>query len=486
MEHFDVVVIGAGISGISAGYHVQTHCPDRRYAILEGREAIGGTWDLFRYPGIRSDSDMHTLGFAFEPWTEERSIAGGDAIRRYIEETARKHGIDRHIHFGHRVHTAAWSTADACWTLQGDGPSGPFAVTCQFLDLCSGYYDYERGHSPVFPGAERFAGQIVHPQFWPAKLDVAGKEVVVIGSGATTMTLVPALAAKAAHVTMLQRSPTYVVSMPGTDRVARGLRRILPARAAYRLTRWKNVALQMLFFRLARTWPGRTKKRLLGLVRDALGPDYDVATHFTPRYDPWDQRLCLVPDADLFEALKADRASIETDTVDTFVEDGIRLGSGKILPADIVVTATGLELKLGGGIALSLDGVSLDVAGRLQYKGMMFDGVPNLVATFGYTNASWTLKADLTALYLCRLLNAMRKRGARQAMPHNDDPGVTPEPFLNFTSGYIQRAAAMLPTQGSRTPWRLNQNYLLDVIALRFGTVDDAMIFSSPQVQDGR
>lgn len=485
MEHVDVVVVGAGISGISAGWHLQRHCPDRSYAILEGRNAIGGTWDLFRYPGIRSDSDMHTLGFAFEPWTDEESIAGGAAIKRYVERTAAKHGIDQRIRFGHRVTSAAWSTADARWTVEGEGPDGPFALTCGVLDLCSGYYDYEQGHAPRFPDQERFGGRIVHPQHWPEDLELAGKRVVVIGSGATAMTLVPALAGMgagtAAHVTMLQRSPTYVVSLPARDRIARALHRVLPTRAAYRLTRWKNVGLQMLFYRLARSRPEKTATRLTGLVQQALGPDYDVATHFTPRYKPWDQRLCLVPDADLFMALKSGRAGVVTDTIERFEEDGIRLTSGRLLLADVIVTATGLQLKLGGGIALAMDGAPVHVAGRLQYKGMMFEGVPNLVATFGYTNASWTLKADLTAFYLTRLLNTMRQRGLRQATPVNDDPGMGTEPFLDFTSGYIQRSAALLPTQGARKPWKLNQNFALDVLALKFGSVDDAMVFSNPE-----
>ena len=480
MEHVDVVVVGAGISGISAAWHLQRHCPDRSYLILEGRAAIGGTWDLFRYPGIRSDSDMHTLGFAFQPWTDERSIAGGDSIRRYVEATAREHGIVRHIRFEHRVLRASWSTEDARWTVEGEGPDGPFALTCGFLDLCSGYYDYEKGHAPEFPGAERFGGRIVHPQFWPADLDYAGKQVVVIGSGATAMTLVPAMAETAAHVTMLQRSPTYVVSLPTRDPVAAWLHKALPKRTAYRLTRWKNVTVQMILFRLARTRPEQTRKRLLGLVREALGPDYDVGTHFTPRYDPWDQRLCLVPDADLFAAIKGGRASVETDTIETVVEDGVRLASGKTLTADVIVTATGLELKMAGGLALSIDGVPLNLAERLHYKGMMYEGVPNLATTFGYTNASWTLKADLTARYLCRLLNTMRKRGLRQATPRNDDPTMAEEPFIEFTSGYIRRAAALLPKQGAKKPWKLNQNYARDVVALKFGSVDDAMVFSNP------
>ncbi|WP_374942697.1 flavin-containing monooxygenase [Sphingomonas sp.] len=480
MEHFDVVVVGAGISGVSAGYHLQTRSPDRTYVILEGRAAMGGTWDLFRYPGIRSDSDMHTLGFAFHPWTQDASIAGGDAIRGYIEETARAYGIDRHIRYRHRIRAAAWSTEDARWTVEGDGPDGPVAFTCNFLNLCSGYYDYAKAHAPEFPGAGDFQGEIVHPQFWPVDLDYAGKRVVVIGSGATAVTLVPEMAKTAGHVTMLQRSPTYVVSRPGSDPVARWLHARLPTRAAYGITRWKNVLMGMVFFRMARRKPAKMKERIVGMVREHLGPDYDVATHFTPRYNPWDQRMCLVPDADLFEAIKAGRASVETDTIDTFVANGIRLASGKTLPADLVVTATGLELQLASGIAFTLDGVPLDLATRLHYKGMMYDGVPNLATTFGYTNASWTLKADLIAMYVSRLLNTMRKRGLRQATPFNDDPGVAEEPFLDFTSGYVQRALGRLPKQGSKKPWKLNQNYALDIMALKFGSVDDAMRFSDP------
>ena len=483
MEHFDVVVVGAGISGVGAGYHLQTRCPGRSYVILEGRAAIGGTWDLFRYPGIRSDSDMHTLGFAFHPWTQEASIAGGDAIRGYIEETARTYGIDRHIRFGHRVRTAAWSTEHARWTVEGEGPDGPIAFTCNFLNLCSGYYDYAKAHSPDFPGAASFGGRIVHPQFWPEDLDYEDKRVVVIGSGATAVTLVPEMAKTAAQVTMLQRSPTYVVSRPARDPIANWLHARLPRRAAYGVTRWKNVLLGMMFFRIARKKPEKVKQQLLGMVREHLGPDYDIATHFTPRYNPWDQRLCLVPDADLFEAIKAGRASVETDTIETFVTDGIRLTSGKMLPADIIVTATGLELQMASGIAFTLDGVPLDLATRLHYKGMMYDGVPNLSTTFGYTNASWTLKADLTAMYVCRLLNTMTKRGLRQATPYNDDPDVAEEPFLDFSSGYVQRAIGRLPKQGSKKPWKLNQNYALDIMALKFGSVDDAMRFSNPAVR---
>lgn len=480
-EHVDVIVVGAGLSGIGQGYHLQTRCPDRHYVILEKRDAMGGTWDLFRYPGIRSDSDMHTLGFSFHPWTAARAIADGPSIRAYIEETARTYGIDRHIRYGTRVTAASWSSDEARWTVDVTGTDGAATtMTCDFLSMCSGYYDYARGHSPEFAGADDFAGRIVHPQFWPADYDDAGKRVVVIGSGATAMTLVPELARTAGHVTMLQRSPTYVVARPGEDAVANWLRRWLPGKAAYGITRWKNVLLGMFFYRQVRKHPARAKERLLAMTREHLGPDYDVATHFTPRYNPWDQRLCLVPDADLFKALKAGKADVVTDTIDRFTATGIRLHSGRELSADIIVTATGLELKLLDGVTFTVDGKPVDLAQTLQYKGMMFSGVPNLAYTFGYTNASWTLKAELVAAYVCRLLNTMKKRGMRQAMPVNDDPTMEVEPFVDFSSGYIQRAAATLPKQGTRKPWRLNQNYAMDLMALRLGSVDQAMVFSKP------
>jgi cation diffusion facilitator CzcD-associated flavoprotein CzcO len=480
-EHFDVIVVGAGLSGIGQAYHLQTRCPDRSYAILEAREALGGTWDLFRYPGIRSDSDMHTLGFSFRPWTAAKAIADGETIRAYLDETARAHGINRRIRYGMRVTAAAWSSEEAHWTVTASGPAGAVVtMTCGFLCLCSGYYDYARGHAPVFPCAGSFAGRIVHPQFWPADYDDAGKRVVVIGSGATAMTLVPALAGTAAHVTMLQRSPTYVVARPGEDALANGLRRWLPGKVAHGLTRWKNVLLGQFFYGYARGYPVRVKKRLLAMMRGHLGPDYDIATHFTPRYDPWDQRLCLVPDGDLFDALKSGRADVVTDTIGRFTPGGIRLASGRELEADIIVTATGLELKLAGGVAFTVDGAVVDLAKALQYKGMMFSDVPNLAYTFGYTNASWTLKAELVAAYVCRLLNTMRKRGLRQATPFNDDAAMAVEPAVDLTSGYIRRAAATLPKQGTRRPWRLHQNYARDLIALRFGSVDKAMRFSNP------
>lgn len=486
-EHLDMIIVGAGISGIGMAYNLQTRCPDRSYAILEGRGAIGGTWDLFRYPGIRSDSDMHTLGFAFQPWTDAKSIADGPSIRRYVQETAEQHGIDQGIRYGHHVKSASWSTDDACWTVTATGPDGePVTLTANFLSMCSGYYNYAQGHAPDFAGSKAFAGRIVHPQFWPDDLDYAGKRVIVIGSGATAVTLVPELAKQAAHVTMLQRSPTYVVSRPGEDGVANWLRAKLPNKLAYGITRWKNVLTGMFFYRLARRQPAKMKARILGMVREHLGPDYDVATHFTPRYNPWDQRMCLVPDADLFEAIKGARASVETDTIDRFVPEGIRLASGKTLPADVVVTATGLELQLLSDVRFDIDGQVVDLSKRLQYKGMMYEGVPNMASVFGYTNASWTLKADLTSMYVCRLLNTMHRRGVRQATPHNDDPAMTTEPILDFSSGYIQRSADKLPRQGDRKPWKLNQNYALDIVALKFGSVDRNMVFSNGQTVKAR
>lgn len=479
-EHFDVIIVGAGLSGIGAAHHLQRRCPDHRYAILEARDAIGGTWDLFRYPGIRSDSDMHTLGYSFRPWTDAKAIADGPSIRRYIVDTARDGGIDRHIRFGHRVTGLAWSTADARWTLSVDTPEGRREISCGFVMMCSGYYDYARGHAPEFNGSETFAGRIVHPQFWPEDLDYQGKTVVVIGSGATAVTLVPELAREAGRVIMLQRSPTYVVSRPAQDRLANWLRARLPARTAYGITRWKNVLLSMIFYRMARKRPGKVRDRLISMVREHLGPDYDVGTHFTPSYNPWDQRLCLVPDADLFDAIKAGRAEVVTDAIERFVPEGIRLASGRTLEADVVVTATGLEIQLLGGAGITVDGAPVRLADRLQYKGMMFSDVPNLTFTFGYTNASWTLKADLVAMYACRLLRALRRRGLRQCTPRIGVDGMDAEPFADFTSGYIQRAVDRLPRQGARKPWRLNQNYALDVMALRFGSIDDAMEFSNP------
>ena len=479
-EHFDVVVVGAGLSGIGAGYHIQTNSPDRSWVVLEGRERMGGTWDLFRYPGIRSDSDMYTLGFSFRPWTDAKAIADGPSILRYLEDTARETGVDRRIRYRHRVKSAAWSSEEARWTLVVDHEGEERRFTCAFLFMCTGYYNYERGYLPDFPGVADFGGRIVHPQFWPEDLDYAGKRVVVIGSGATAVTLVPELARQAARVTMLQRSPTYIVARPSEDAIANGLRRFLPAKAAYAITRWKNVLLQQYFFRAARKHPEKAKERIVDMVRHELGPDYDVETHFTPRYNPWDQRLCLVPDADLFAAIRENTAEVVTDTIQSFTETGLRLSSGKELQADIVVTATGLELQLMSGIPVSVDGREVDWSQCMTYKGMMFSDVPNFAISFGYTNASWTLKADLTANYVTRLLNAMKKRGMRQVTPRLQAP-VEELPFLDFTSGYVQRAMRKFPRQGSRKPWRLHQNYTRDVLALKFGGIDEEMEFSNPE-----
>lgn len=480
IEHFDVVVVGAGLSGIGAGYHLQTMSPDRSYVILEGRPALGGTWDLFRYPGIRSDSDMYTLGYSFKPWTEAKAIADGPSILKYVSETARDFGIDQHIRFKHHVKRAAWSTADARWTVDSEGPDGPVTYTCNFLFMCSGYYNYARGHTPEWKGAESFAGRIVHPQFWPQDLDYAGKKVVVIGSGATAVTLIPAMAETAAHVTMLQRSPTYVVSRPAEDAAANWLRARLPAKLAYSLVRWRNVLFGMFFFNMARKRPAKVKDRLIGMVRDELGPDYDIDRHFTPKYNPWDQRLCLVPDSDLFGVLRSGKASVVTDTIDHFTPTGIALSSGETLEADVVVTATGLELQLLSDVAFSVDGAPVDLSKTFNYKGMMFSDVPNMASSFGYTNASWTLKADLTCAYVCRLLNTMKTRGLRQATPRVGDTMLVPAPFLDFSSGYVTRAMEKFPKQGSKAPWRVHQNYARDLLALRYGSVDDGMEFSNP------
>ena len=480
IEHFDVVVVGAGLSGIGAAYHLQTMSPDRSYVILEGRAALGGTWDLFRYPGIRSDSDMYTLGYSFKPWTEAKAIADGPSILKYVSDTARDFGIDQHIRFKHHVKRAAWSTADARWTVDAEGPDGPVRYTCNFLFMCSGYYNYARGHTPEWKGADSFAGRIVHPQFWPNDLDYAGKKVVVIGSGATAVTLIPAMADTAAHVTMLQRSPTYVVSRPAEDAAANWLRSKLPAKLAYSLVRWRNVLFGMFFFNMARKRPAKVKDRLIGMVRDELGPEYDIDRHFTPKYNPWDQRLCLVPDSDLFEVLRSGKASVVTDTIDHFTPGGIALASGEELAADVVVTATGLELQLLSDVTFSVDGAPVDLSKTFNYKGMMFSDLPNMATSFGYTNASWTLKADLTCAYVCRLLNTMKARGLRQATPRVGDVELTPAPFLDFSSGYVTRAMEKFPKQGSKAPWRVHQNYARDLLALRYGSVDDGMEFSNP------
>ncbi|HEY0044193.1 MAG TPA: NAD(P)/FAD-dependent oxidoreductase [Allosphingosinicella sp.] len=476
-DHFDVLIVGAGLSGIGAAYHLGQGSPGKSYAILEGRAAIGGTWDLFRYPGIRSDSDMYTLGYSFRPWTEAKAIADGPSILHYVQDTARMYDIDRHIRFNHQVKRAAWSSDTGRWTVEAERTDigETVRVTCNWLHMCSGYYDYAQGYLPEFPGRERFRGTLIHPQFWPEDLDYSGKRVVVIGSGATAVTLVPEMAKRAAHVTMLQRSPTYIVSRPAEDGIANWLRRRLPAKLAYDIVRWKNVSMQLLFFQLARKRPAKVKEKILEAVRAELGPDYDVGTHFTPSYKPWDQRICLVPDSDLFAAIRSGNASVVTDRIETFTETGLRLESGTELEADIVISATGLKIQLAGDVRFTVDGKPADLAKSLSYKGLMFSDVPNLSYTFGYTNASWTLKADLTSAYLTRILNHMDGRGCHIAMPRRDE-GVEEVPFLDFTSGYVQRALDTLPRQGSTKPWKLNQNYALDMAALKFGKVEDGVM----------
>jgi cation diffusion facilitator CzcD-associated flavoprotein CzcO len=472
-DHVDVVIMGAGISGIGAACHLQRESPGRSFAILEARDAIGGTWDLFRYPGIRSDSDMFTLGYSFRPWEEAKAIADGPSILRYVRETARDHDVERHIRFGHRVVRAKWSSEDALWTVTAERDGEEVELTCSFFFGCSGYYRYDEGYSPELEGLERFGGTVVHPQHWPEDLDYAGKRVVVIGSGATAVTLVPAMAEQAAHVTMLQRSPTYILSLPSRDRLADSLRRRLPARRAYSIIRWKNVLLQQLSYGISRRWPGFARRMIRrGLLRE-LPPDYEIDTHFNPSYAPWDQRLCLVPDGDLFKALASGDASIVTDRIATFTETGIRLESGEELEADVVVTATGLNLLALGGVELSVDGREIEVGETVGYKGMMLSGVPNLAIALGYTNASWTLKCDLVAEYVCRLLNHMRDRGYDWCVPLEPPPGVRREPFLDLQAGYVMRSIDQLPRQGERTPWRLHQNYARDILMLRRGEVED-------------
>ncbi len=489
-QHIDVLIVGAGLSGIGAAYHLQTLCPQKSYIILEGRERLGGTWDLFRYPGIRSDSDMFTLGYSFRPWTDAKAIADGPSILKYITQTAVDNGIDKKIRFNSRVKSAAWDQATALWTVEveqradaGGHPErhqasaeGLKQYTCNFLFMCSGYYNYEAGYTPEFNGRDRFKGPIVHPQKWSEDIDYAGKRVVVIGSGATAVTLVPAMAETAAHVTMLQRSPTYVVSRPSADATADKWRKRLPAKTAHRMVRWKNVLWGMYVYRIAKKRPEGMKQFLTNGVREALGPDYDVQKHFTPSYNPWDQRMCLIPDGDLFKAIKDGRASVVTDQIETFTETGIKLASGAELPADLIVTATGLDLLVLGDVRLTVNGLAVDPAKTMTYKGMMYSDVPNMAVATGYTNASWTLKCDLTCEYVCRMLNYMEKNNYQQCTPRRTDPSVTEEPWVDFSSGYIMRSRDKFPKQGSKRPWKLHQNYARDLLALRFGSITDGVL----------
>ena len=482
VEHLDFLIVGAGLSGIGAACHLERERPGTSYAIFEGRGALGGTWDLFRYPGLRSDSDMYTLGYSFRPWTKDRSIADGASILQYIHDAADEHGVEQHIRYHHKVLRAEWSAADARWSIDAERSDTGEAVrlTCGFLLSCSGYYRYDQGYQPDFAGTERFSGRIVHPQHWPEDLDYEGKQVVVIGSGATAVTLVPTMATKAAHVIMLQRSPTYIIAMPGSDAIANAFRRVLPTKAAYVATRWKNVIMTSTFYQLCRRRPKVVKKVLRKGLERQLPKGYDIDAHFTPRYDPWDQRLCVVPDGDLFRAIRKGDVSVVTDRIATFTEHGIQLESGNELAADIVVSATGLNLLAFGGLELVVDGSVVNLPDTMAYKGMMLSGVPNFAYVVGYTNASWTLKADLVCEYVCRLAAHMEATGTRICTPEAD-ASVTEEPFMDFSAGYVLRSIDAFPKQGSKAPWKLHQNYVLDLLALRrSGLEDEAMTFTNP------
>ncbi|ALO45006.1 flavin-containing monooxygenase [Pseudohongiella spirulinae] len=480
-EILDVVIVGAGLSGIGAAVHLKQQCTGKTFRILEARQSMGGTWDLFRYPGIRSDSDMHTLGYRFKPWKAAKAIADGPAILDYIKETADEYQIKDSIRYDQRLMSADWSDEQACWTLATQSASGETQQTwrCRMLLMCAGYYSYEHGHAPTFPDQAAFKGPIVHPQHWPEDLDYQGKRVLIIGSGATAMTLAPSMADKAAHVTMLQRSPTYVVSRPDKDVIANTLRKVLPESWAYGITRWKNVLLSQWIYRRSRTQPEKLKAKILEMVRKELGPDYDVEKHFTPTYNPWDQRLCLVPNADLFKSIKAGKTEMVTDHIERFTEDGILLKSGRTLQADIIISATGLQMQVLGGAGFSLNGQPIDFADTWAYKGLMYSGVPNLVMTFGYINASWTLRADLTAEFFCRLINHMDALKVKSCRPmlREQDKAMQPRPFIDdFSAGYMQRMMHRFPRQGDREPWLNPQDYGKDRKLLSRAPLDDGVL----------
>jgi cation diffusion facilitator CzcD-associated flavoprotein CzcO len=472
----DVLIVGAGLSGIGAAKHLQMHSPQSSWCILESRDAIGGTWDLFRYPGIRSDSDMYTLGYSFKPWIDHKAIADGSTIRQYIQKTADENGITPHIRHGHSVTHASWSSSEACWTLTANQKNNdqPVVLKARFLYLCCGYYSYKNGYQPNFPGQANFKGDWVHPQFWPEKLNYEQKKVVVIGSGATAVTLVPEMAKKAAHVTMLQRSPTYVISRPAEDGFSLTLQKFLPSKLAYQITRAKNVILGMLSYQLARSQPEFVKRYLVKIAAKQLRSD-EQAQHFSPDYKPWDQRLCLIPDGDLFKQIRRGHASVVTDTIQTVTENGLQLSSGQFLEADIIVSATGLSLNMLGDIQVTVDGQAFKPSQAMAYRGMCLSGLPNAIMTFGYTNASWTLKADLTAVYACRLLNYMRQHGYQKVVPVRD-ASVAEQDYLSFTSGYVQRASSILPKQGSRAPWQVNQNYIKDIFLIKYARLNDGIM----------
>ena len=489
MSHYDMVIVGAGLSGIGAAVHLQTHCPGKTYTVLESRAALGGTWDLYRYPGIRSDSDMHTLGYSFKPWKASKSIADGPSILEYVNETADEHDVRKHIRFNRRLAGASWSSEDACWTLDvvaTDGSAESEPITCSFVLMCSGYYSYDKPYQPHFEGEEEFEGLMFHPQLWPEDLDYRGKRVVVIGSGATAMTIIASIADEVEHVTMLQRSPTYVVSFPDKDVIANTLRKFLPDMWAYNLTRFKNTQLQHRMYERTRTKPEKVKNFLLSRVRKALGPDYDVEKHFTPSYNPWDQRLCLIPNGDLWKAINSGKASVVTEAIDQFTKKGIRLQTGEELEADIIIVATGLTMKLLGGAQFTVDGQPVNFSDTFTYKGMMYSDVPNLVQTFGYINASWTLRADLTAEYACRLLNRMDELGMRQCTPRlrDRDQNMARRAWIeDFSSGYMQRTMHLFPKQGDHEPWLNTQSFTADKKMVRQAPLEDgALTFSSPRV----
>ena len=476
-EHFDVIIIGAGLSGIGAGYRLQTRCPGKRYRILEARAKIGGTWDLFRYPGVRSDSDMFTLGYPFRPWKEREAIADGARILEYVRDTAQEFGIDRHIRFRQRVISASWSWENTCWSVEASSDSGEISrYTCDFLYGCTGYYRYDAGYQPEFPGCERFRGLFLHPQQWPEDLDYAGKQVIVVGSGATAVTLVPAMAATAGHVTMLQRSPSYILSLPNHDRIAHLICRLLPQRAALQAVRWKNILINIAIYQISRRSPDRMRRMLRdGAVKD-LPQGYEVDRHFNPRYQPWDQRLCLIPDSDFYKAIRTGRASVVTDEIETFTEHGILLKSGEELEADIVVSATGLRMLVMGGVRLIVDGAPIEPSREFTYKGTMISNVPNFAFCIGYTNAPWTLRADLASTYVCRVLRHMDRHGYRTCRPVCDPASLEARPLLNLTSGYVQRAAAELPKAASKSPWLIRQNYIRDLLTMKLSRMEDGVL----------
>jgi monooxygenase len=481
-EHLDVLIVGAGISGISAAWHLQDRSPSKTYAILERRENMGGTWDLFKYPGIRSDSDMFTLGFRFKPWTSAKAIADGPSILAYIKEAAAENGIDENIRYRHQVIAADWSDAENRWTVTVDTGDEEVTMTCSFLFATTGYYNYDQGYSPTFPGSEDFAGTIVHPQHWPEGLDYAGKKIIVIGSGATAITLIPALVdSGAGHVTMLQRSPSYVGSLPDVDPIAVKANKYLPETAAHLVNRWKAIIFSTAQYQLSRKFPKYMRKTLLTMAQRRLPEGYDVEKHFGPRYNPWDERLCLAPNGDLFKTIRKGNADVVTDTIDTFVPEGIKLTSGEVLDADIIVTATGLNMQLLGGLVPTLNGQPIDLTTLMTYKGLMLSGIPNFAITFGYTNASWTLKADLVSEFVCRLLNYMDDNGFDTVVPEHPGASVEELPFMDFTPGYFLRAMDQLPKSGSRAPWRLKQNYFLDLRLIRQGKVDDEALHFTKQ-----